>query len=605
VEVFDISSAAGLLHRNFFVTYKRTTLKNSVLAHRIFSNFTPIFNSTMNLNFGRTLPDYFFIIVFLPVVLFAFYVYNHSINVPFMDDMELVETINNFKNNVPDIFTVLVRQQNDHRITFARLGIIAAYLLDGQTNFKLAILLGYLNLILLGFAFFLVYKSRNDRIAGFLPITVILFSPIVYFVHLSSITSFQHPLSLAFSIIALYFLQPSKKRYWYFAMIFSMAASLTHLDGISTTAVALLWLATQKRWNETIYFSIFGAVYYSIYFTNFSFSPATNLSWTWENLLLMTGSFFTATGSLAKIVSDTYGVALSFILGTIMVSTYLITKVFTKSGYARAVFSPGELFRLDFTDICFLRLLASTAMIAIGRFSDGIGTMTATRFQVYSVSVVILFYLYILKRFRYQNLDWFKMISFFTALVISAYSYKKYHSAVKYFEEGLMADSYNYPHTGLFLHQYINMPDPNPGFYQNYTFPVHFEEKWVDFCKNSIKSAKRSAVRFTSTDYKPHEKDPDYIFPIKELKIENGPVNIPDKRVYLGLLHDNIPNKFYLIALLPNNGSWVSGMLKNDGTGNYRCEIPEKLPAGAYTAVMCWTENGRPNTAVMTDKVRF
>lgn len=55
-----------------------------------------------------------------PILIFFIYVYKYAINVPYLDDMGLIETINDFIDQPENLFDILVRQHNDHRIFFLK-----------------------------------------------------------------------------------------------------------------------------------------------------------------------------------------------------------------------------------------------------------------------------------------------------------------------------------------------------------------------------------------------------------------------------------------------------------------------------------------------------
>ena len=61
----------------------------------------------------------------VPVLIFFAYLYKHALNVPLMDDMDLISTINAIEDTPTNIISILFRQQNDHRILFSRLGMQA------------------------------------------------------------------------------------------------------------------------------------------------------------------------------------------------------------------------------------------------------------------------------------------------------------------------------------------------------------------------------------------------------------------------------------------------------------------------------------------------
>jgi hypothetical protein len=557
----------------------------------------------MRANFGKYQNGYAYAALCLPVIVFASYIFRHAVNIPYMDDMELVDSVNVLKKNMSYFFSVLVRQQNDHRSAFPRIGIFITYLLKGTLDFRLTILLGYLNLILLGYTFYLIYKSASGGIISFLPVTLLLFSPIVYQVHLWSLTAFQHTLSIAFSLLCLYFLQERKHEIWYYAILFAIIAGLTNLDGITVIPVALVWLITQKRWKHTAIFLAFGVVYLIIYFSDFKFGSDSKPGFDGSSIVSIAKCFATGTGSLAKIISDTHGVMLSFIAGCFILITFVTLKLFPRIN-SRARFSPANLFELDFTDICFLKLLTSMATIAIGRYDTGIDAMIAIRFQVYAVSVAILFYLFMIKTLKNRSLRVFKILFLLVAFMLGGYSYKKYESAVTYLEQGLIADSYNYPQHHVFLHQYFNMPDAKPEFYINYKFPEYFSEKTIQAWKRRSTSVPANA-KIVSEDFPPGARGGDYVFPIKILQIDNQDQDLSGKDLYLGLTSDAIPDLFYLVALKDDNRSLANRLLRRPLSGNYHSEIPEKLLSGSYSARFCWVQNGKPFSREIKNSLVF
>lgn len=366
-----------------------------------------------------------------------------------MDDMDLVDTINILKNEPSKILEVLFRQQNDHRPTFSRIGIIIVYILSGEINFRLAILLGYLNLILLGWAFLLVHKTTHVTKWSFVPISFLLFSPIVYQDHLWAMTAFQYTLSLAFSLLSLYYLRPEKKNTWYFSFFYCIAASLTNLDGVSLPLIAIFWLFTQSRWKQTLYYFLFSSIYFLIFFQNFKLSSASKIPISVQSAEPWVKSFLALTGSIAKIVSDSYAINFSIFLGVIMISVFSWSKSYLLFSKLRNSITYSRF--LNFTDICFIKLLFSMAFISFGRFSAGISGMMAIRFQIYSVSMLILFYIFLLTVLNGRSRSFFIKIALPISILIFTFSYLKYENFIKYYSNSLKADTYNYPINNVFF----------------------------------------------------------------------------------------------------------------------------------------------------------
>ncbi len=544
----------------------------------------------------------FLILSLIPIIVFFFYVQSYAVNVPFMDDMELVETINGLENNDAQLLSVLVRQQNDHRTAFSRLGILLTYWIKGTLDFRLTVVLGYLNLLLLGGAFFLVYRSSNKGYSWFLPVTMLLFSPIVYQDHLWSMTAYQYTLAIAFSILALFFLQKKKIRCWYWAFPLSIAATLTNLDGISLLPIVLFWLAAQKRWKHFFIYLIFTSIYLFIYFSNFKFSSASKLAFSPDGLYMMAQSFVALTGSIAKVISDTYGVVFSVAVGSIILITYLILKLISSASSTRFIKAEKNWLHFSLAEICFLKMLASIAMISVGRSADGVAGMMSIRFQIYSVSMLIVFYLSVIEKVQGKPLGVFRSLFLLLALALSITRYVKYAAAVKYYSSGLKADTYNYTEKGVFLHQYFNLPDPEPKFYRNYIFPVFFSDETIKvWRKGSDKSSGRIDLKVTGIENKGQYSH--YLNSLLGFAVEADKFEPHSKGMFLCIFQKGSAQKPYIVAMMEQEGSLFQRLKGNKPPNRLHGDIPDKLPAGTYQANLCWMENEVARSLALSDSL--
>ncbi|PWJ58314.1 hypothetical protein CLV98_104173 [Dyadobacter jejuensis] len=542
-------------------------------------------------------------LVWSPVVAFFVYIWRHAVNMPYMDDADLVEVVNLSRTGFKALLSLLVRQQNDHRVVFSRLGALLPYWITGFIDFRWTILLGYSNLILLGLAFYRVFKSVERRYLYFLPITILLFSPIVYQVHLWSITAYQYTLSIAFSIFSLYFLQPSKRNWWALSIPLSIAATLTNLDGISTLPLAFLWLLLQGRRREAGYYFLFSLSYCLIYFQNFSYSQTSAMAPSEGYWVSLAKSFLAMTGSLAKVLSDTHALGLSIAGGAIIWLVYIAIKfwrrpvVVTPTAYLRG------LLQFDFVEVAFLRVLASAAMIAIGRHMDSMGNMVAIRFQIYSVSIVVLFYLFLLSRMPSHKRHYLGFSFLFGSVLMHGYSYLKYEAAVHYLEAGLKADSYNFTHWKVFLHQYYNLPDPDPLFYANCRFPTYFQEadirQWQGGVDTVQMMAKENLVITKITnpaEIKQHRQS------MLQINLRKLPESVPIEDTYLMVTPHFLDSTVYLLALRQEGGKWLK---VKGGLRNLMGEIPDKIPHQPYQLMLCWKAQGKAYSQLVARNVVF
>ncbi|WP_207508056.1 hypothetical protein [Telluribacter humicola] len=517
-----------------------------------------------------------------------------------MDDLDLISTINDIKDNPYNTLGILIRQQNDHRILFSRLGMLTVYLLTGEINFRYTILLGFFNLVLLAYAFYLIYTSFRRSIILFLPVVILLFSPTVYAVHLWSITSFQYTLSLAFSFISLYFLQEDKKTTWYWSIPFALAATLTNLDGLSVLPISLFWLLIQRRYWQGLLHVALSALWLSVYFSNFRFSSATNLSLSTASAFTVFKSFVAFVGSFAKMFSDTHAIILSTFLGALILLSFIslfIYRNLIQTVSQRLQKSWLVSFEFDLLDICFLRLMATSCMIAVGRSYAGIEDMMAIRFQVYSLTIVLLFYFLIIRSIRLGRPHY---VIFLTASVlVSIFSYLKYEKAVIILKQGLKADAYNYTHNQIFLHQ--NSFDPPQSFFRNYTFPQFFDQSTINAWQSG--SSSNSTIKVASIKIPSSVPIIDNRYPLLDLEVQNAPSSLPYDRAFLTLQGQQDSTKCYLISL-HDKSNWLN-KYANNSSRTYSGFFPLKIPQDVYELRICWIDNNVPKSILVASQYKL
>ncbi|GLU50590.1 hypothetical protein Dfri01_00510 [Dyadobacter frigoris] len=530
---------------------------------------------------------------------FGVFILAHALNIPYNDDEALLYSLNQIIAVPEDSFSALFEQQNDHRIFFSRLASLTIKLVSGKMNFRVMIICGYLNLVLLGYSFFLIYKSANIRLAFFIPVAVLLFSPIVYATHLWAITSFEYTLAITFSLYCLIFLQPSKQKIWFWSIPFAIAAAVSNLDGLSVIPVGLVWLITQKRKKESMYFALFAILYVIIFFIGFHFSAASRFPPFPQIIGIVFKAFVSYCGSILKVLSDSHGIVLSTIAGACILIVFIginVIKFFKKKDWG------DVLFPISLAEIGFLELLACGMMIALGRAGDVAGSMLAIRFQVYAVSTFILFYLFVLsvlKNEKYKR--YFFLFFLLFALSLNALSYLKYPDAVAVHNDELKVDSYNFTNHTFFLYQYTENPDPGKLLYLHYEFPEYFSKEKIDSWYEGLKEGVVSPqIQFVSEnlDHLPEYKK--WIYPVIHFEINNLPASVPDKDVYLALYNLEKPVKIFLVAIRHGNVTWLRKILQsNSADRSFLATFPRKMPDKIYNIALCWKSKGINNSILV------
>ncbi len=537
----------------------------------------------------------------LPILWFFTYVYIFAVNVPYLDDMGLIETINDFRAQPENLFKILVGQHNDHRIFFSRASLLIVYLLSGTVNFRLITILGFTNLLLLTFSFYLIYRQYRKDLLGFLPIPFLLFSALLYYVHLTSLTAYQSSLSVAFSILSLYFLQNSHQKQWYLSVVFACASTLTMLDGISVIPIGFAWLLIQRRFKEGLIFGIICGSWLLLYFSNFHFSSSSKLTYTSASLITVLKGFVIFTGSFSRLFSDTYRIDLSFALGILIISgslAIILYRIAEKSSLTKLPRFVGfSLNRIELLDLILIRMFATGAMISVGRAALNLEDMVAIRFQVYALSIIVISYLFLIRSMGIYYNKACSILVLVISLLCNVYAYSKYQNTLIELRNGLIADSYNYTHNQVFLHQYFNLPDPQPSFYRNYSFPVFFDNTVLEGWESS--QTNTNNITITSQEIPTLRQPGGYIYNIIEIKIEHVPSVVPHSEVFLVLRPKNILDKKYFIGV-NTGGNSISEILFPSSEQTFHGKFLDKVSRNKYEARLCWIENKKPRSILIS-----
>lgn len=514
------------------------------------------------------------------------YLAHYATNVPYMDDMELVYTINDLHEAEADPVSILFRQQNDHRVFFSRLAASAVFFTKGVLDFRWVILLGLGSLGLLFYTYSLLLKSNTtdggDKI-DLLVSSLLLFSGYQFGGHLWSITAFQYTLSLAFSFLAFYWLFSTRRSGRYLAFLFGMAASLTTLDGLLVFLLGLAWLLAQRRFYDALRWLVLSVGWFWLFLRGFRFSRASVLPHTPDDFLRVIKGFVAFMGSYMKLFSDTYAMPLVVVVGGILLTAViaLLVGLWVRKGLAGG----WAVVRSDLLSLCFVRVVAAAAMIALGRSLEAEGAVLGIRFQVYAVTVVVLFYGLLVGSVSTKFRGVVRGAALSVALLGCILGYGKYDAEVSHRVSSLKADTYNYTHRGVFLHQYFHLPDPPPSFYRYYRFPVFFTDDQLAALQPDL----GEAIPFTLEILRGAALPQDYTYAQYQLSFEwRDP--FATKSLWVSLSPVNAPGVRYLLSARPVQSGLRSfwARLKSvfveglDFPVRCRVQFPAKLPAGTY-----------------------
>jgi hypothetical protein len=185
----------------------------------------------------------------VPIVYFYMILESHTINIPFTDDYNLLETVHNFRNSNSflDSVKILFEQVNQHRFAFERIVMLLLVFLTGTVNIKLQILIG--NLFLLGILYLLFLTLKKELITWyyFIPVPYMLFN-LVYFENAYwGIAAIQNTPLIFFAFLSAYGLGRQDRKGWYIGLFAALITTFTSGSGLLAWIVGAAILGFQKH----------------------------------------------------------------------------------------------------------------------------------------------------------------------------------------------------------------------------------------------------------------------------------------------------------------------------------------------------------------------
>ncbi|MCY7350977.1 MAG: hypothetical protein LH606_09945 [Cytophagaceae bacterium] len=206
----------------------------------------------------------------LPVLGF-WYVWNrYAINIPFWDDVFVVEN-----SLIPIRESQSLGEklrywfgwytQTEHRIVYNRLVFWLIYSLEGTINFRSAMVVGNLSLVGMAVFFYRLFQKLQLPSRYFLPVPFLLFGLASYANQFWGMGSLSNFTVLFFTLASLFFLVKPTWPGFALGIFFALAATLTLGSGLLVWAVGLLVLFFQRRYAPLTGWAILTALTIIIY----------------------------------------------------------------------------------------------------------------------------------------------------------------------------------------------------------------------------------------------------------------------------------------------------------------------------------------------------
>lgn len=223
-------------------------------------------------------------LVLTPILYFYLIIDAHLVNIPFIDDYVMLESVHNFRQEKDFIEAtkILFTQVNQHRFAFERLVMLALVFFTGTVNLKVLITLG--NLFLLGILYLFFLTFRGERVSWyyFLPVPFLLFNLTYYENAIWGIAAIQNTPLIFFALLSAYGRGDRAGRW--IGAIAALVATFVSGTGMLAWIIGAVILFFQKKYRSLILWLGIAAGCLAFYFLfDYHFIPSAEGAKPWEH----------------------------------------------------------------------------------------------------------------------------------------------------------------------------------------------------------------------------------------------------------------------------------------------------------------------------------
>lgn len=395
-------------------------------------------------------------LILLPIAVFYVVFQKYAVNIPHWDDFAIRNTLAKIleTESFTEKIKLLFSQHNEHRIFITRLSAWIIYLLQGTLNLKTLMFLGFLALIGILIIFFQVSKKYNLPLLAFVPVSFILFNVGLFENTFWGMASVQNFGVIFFAFLTFYWLvfsiEKQYKNYFYLALFSCFIGVFTSSNGIIIPLIGCVVLLVQKRKKQLFIWLGCSALFIFGFFFNFHKNPDNVVKTDFSDYKTLLKGLFATFGSVldSSAIAPDKHLDLAMALGLfllIFVCLFAYQVIFKK--YNRAAFRIS----LRTNDLFLLACLAFIGITSIGivvaRISYGIDILMTSKYKIYSVLSLIIFYLvaYNMLAERYKNN--FVQLAIFVSAMFSSYTYITDYQNIKHLNQERITDQFKQQHS--------------------------------------------------------------------------------------------------------------------------------------------------------------
>ncbi len=392
-----------------------------------------------------------FCLILIPIVFFWYIFEKYAINIPHWDDFAVRNSLVSFLNSGSFLekLKILFAQHNEHRIVLTRLAALLIYEIKGTLDFKWLMFLGNFSLVGIVFLFYKTLKKYNQTLLSLVPISFLIFNVGLFENTFWGMASIQNFGVIFFAFLTFYFLvfsiENHKRKYLYFAILSCFFGVFASYNGIIIPIIGLLILLFQQR-KQAIFIWIGSSALLLIgYFYDFTPNPEKSTKTDFSQPQLLLKGLFTTIGNAidSSFVAPNKHIDLSMAVGLFLVifmAIFAYQTIFKKYNINKKTI---DLFLLA----CLAFLIVTCVGITLARSSFGFGTLLTSKYKIYSILIISIFYIVALQSFSENRKNSFIQLAIFGAIAFNIYTYIADYQSFKYLTQERITDQFKQQHS--------------------------------------------------------------------------------------------------------------------------------------------------------------
>lgn len=418
-----------------------------------------------------------FCLILLPIVIFLLFFNKYAVNIPHWDDFAVRNSIAQIlqTDSYIEKIKILFSQHNEHRIFTTRIAALIIYLIQGTINVKSLMFLGGCSLIGISILFYKILKKYTLKLIYFVPITFLIFNNSLYENSFWGMASIQNFGVIFFAFLCFYWLifsiEFSFKKYFYWSIFICFLGVFTSSNGIVIPIIGCLILLFQRRKREFFIWFSTSFIFLFAFFFSFKRNPDNVVKANISDLkTLVKGLLATIGNSIdSAFISPEKHLDLSMVSGIflfifiILFAYQTILKKYNPKDISNSInfinVKNNDLFLLA----CLTFLGITCGGIVFARISYGIGTLLTSKYKIYSLLIIVIFYIVASKSFSKKNSYNFICIAISLSVFYNLYSYFADYQNIRYLNQERICDQ--------FKQQYSDKSFPNGGIMAKLQIP--------------------------------------------------------------------------------------------------------------------------------------